>query len=141
MSASKPPLHTVKKFYFLEYFHVLLQSVERYSERESVFNSFRTLKQEHRLGESKYKTLSLDSNNLTAVQLNRYRFTFDQVIDETKGFDLITEDRKLDLYLTEQGKKLLLQYETEGMMSFITSLFKCMETRYDHPFRYLIHLL
>lgn len=141
MTAHRPPLSTVKKFYFLEYVHVLLQSVERYSERELVFNSFKTLKQQQRLGESKYKTLSSESDNLSTVQLNRYRFTFDHVIEETKGFELIAEGAKQELYLTEQGKKLLLQYETAGTVPFNISLFMCMEKRYDHPFRFLIDLL
>ena len=49
MDTTGKPLQSVKKFYFLEYFYVLLKSIEKYSDREQVFNSFKILKQEHRL--------------------------------------------------------------------------------------------
>ncbi len=138
--STKPPLHSVKKFYFLEYFHVLLISVEKYSDKEQVFNSFKILKQAHRLGESKYRTLKAESEKLSKVQLSRYRFTFDQVIDEATEFNLINEDNKGNLHLSEEGRRLLRQYDAEGIMLFNQSLFKCMETKYRQAFRYLINL-
>src|SRR3972149_386735 len=107
MSVEIKQLQTVKKFYFLEYFYVLLQSVEKYSSLDQVFNSFKRLKQEHRLGESKYKRLTADSEDLSPARLNRYRYTFEQVIEEAKEYDLISEDSDHQLHLAENGRRLL----------------------------------
>jgi len=85
----KLKLQSVKKFYFLEYFYVLLKSVEKYSEKKQIFDSFKILKQKYQLGESKYKRLIADSETLTKPQLNRYLYTFEQVIDESKEYNLI----------------------------------------------------
>lgn len=134
------PLHSVKRFYFLEYFYILLKSVEKYSDKEQVFNSFKTMKHEHRLGESKYKKLTAESENLTITQLNRYRFTYVGVIDEAKDYELISEDTDGNLRLTKSGRKLLAQYQNEGYMSFNHSLCKLMESRYN-AFKYLIEFL
>lgn len=137
---TKPPLQSVKKFYFLEYFYVLLKSVERYSDKEQVFNSFKILKQEHRLGESKYKKLTSDNEIPTKAQLNRYLYTFDQVITEAKEYELINGENGGKLSLTEKGRELLLQYEKDGLVLFNRSLFSLMETHYN-AFRYLIEFL
>ena len=139
MSATKP-IHSVKKFYFLEYFYVLLNSVEKYTDKEQVFDYFKILKQEHHLGESKYKTLSSDGENLSKTQVDRYRYTFQQVIDEARDYDLIGEGSDSNLKLTEEGKTLLSRYRVEGPISFNQSLFKLMEARYN-AFRYLVEFL
>lgn len=135
---SKPPLQSVRKFYFLEYFYVLLKSVEKYSDKEHVFDSFKSLKQAKRLGESKYKKLTSEEH-LSRAQLNRYRFTFEQVIDEAKEYGLINEEGSL-LRLTDEGKKLLSKYQEEGSASFNRALFSLMEKNYK-AFRYLIDFL
>lgn len=140
MNISTIPLQSVKRFYFLEYFYVLLKSVKKYSDQEEVFNTFKILKRERRLGESKYKTPALDGENLSKLQLDRYRYTFGQVIDESKEYNLISEDDSNNLTLTDDGKELLTQYEQEGSISFNQSLFKLMESRYN-AFHYLIQFL
>ncbi|HKZ42616.1 MAG TPA: hypothetical protein VJ044_16755 [Candidatus Hodarchaeales archaeon] len=139
MSTIKP-IHSVKKFYFLEYFYVLLSSIEKYADKEQVFDSFKILKQQHRLGESKYKTLSSDSENLSKAQVNRYRYTFQQVIDEAKEYELLDADSEGNLTLTDEGKALLLKYRVNGPVGFNQSLFKLMEARYN-AFRYLVEFL
>ena len=136
--SSKPPLQSVRKFYFLEYFYVLLKSLEKYSDKEQVFDSFKSLKQAKRLGESKYKRLTSEEH-LSKAQLNRYRFTFDQVIDEAREYELISEEGS-SLRLTEGGEKLLLKYQEEGPASFNLALFELMERKYT-AFRYLIDFL
>lgn len=133
-------LNAVKKFYFLEYFYVLLKSVEKYSDREQIFNSFRELKKERRLGESKYKKLVSEKEKLTKVQLDRYRYTFGEVIYEASQYKLINI-KKSFLYLTELGKDLIDIYEKEGQVAFNQVLFGLMEARYDNAFRYIIDLL
>jgi len=140
LSHPSKPLHSVKRFYFLEYFYVLLKSIEKYADKEQVFNSFKILKREHRLGESKYKTPALDSENLSKLQLDRYRYTFGQVIDESKEYELIVEDNNNNFSLTDEGKILLTQYREEGTVCFNQSLFKLMESRYN-AFYYLIDFL
>lgn len=140
MDLPAKPLQSVKKFYFLEYFYVLLKSIERYSDREQVFNSFKILKQEHRLGESKYKTLTSDNENLSKTQLDRYRYTLGQVIDEAANYGLISEDNDGYLQLTEDGRELISQYQSGNHARFNQSLFGLMERRYG-AFRYLIEFL
>ena len=87
----RSPNLSVRKFYFLEYFYILLRSIERYREREQVFNSFKLLKQEHRLGESKFKKLTVEAEDLTPTQLSRYRYTFGQVLEDAKEYRLVKE--------------------------------------------------
>ncbi len=140
MKTTRKPLHSVKRFYFLEYFYVLLRSVEKYAEKEQVFNSFKILKRQYRLGESKYKTPALDGENLSKLQLDRYRYTFGEVIDESKEYDLIKEDDKQKLVLTDEGRKLLTEYQEQGIVYFNQSLFRLMESRYN-AFYYLIEFL
>lgn len=137
---SRKSIQSVKKFYFLEYFYVLLKSIEKYSDREQIFESFKTLKQEYRLGESKYKILTADPGQLSKVQRDRYRYTFEQVIDETKEYELISEDESGNLFLKEQGREILIQYKDERILSFNESLLKLMEAHYG-AFRHLIELL
>ena len=138
---SKPHIQSVKKFYFLEYFYVLLRSVDKYSDSQKIFNAFKRLKQEYRLGESKYKTLTSDTDNLTKVQLDRYRYTFEQVIEEAKEYNLIEKDNNNgDLLITEDGKKLLTLYHKKGIEKFNRSLFGLMESKYN-AFFYLIEFL
>jgi len=133
----KLPLHSVKKFYFLEYFYVLLKSVENHSDKAHVFDSFKNLKQAQRLGESKYKKLTSEEE-LTKHRLNRYFFTFVQVIDEAKQYELVKEENS-SLRLTDQGKKLISMYQEEGSVRFTRVLFELMERNYN-AFRYLIDL-
>jgi len=134
------PIHSVKRFYFLEYFYVLLSSIEKYADKEQIFDSFKILKQQHQLGESKYKTLSSDGENLSKAQVNRYRYTFQEVIDEAIDYELAEADSEGNLNLTEAGKALLSQYRADGAIRFNLSLFKLMEDRYA-AFRYIVEFL
>lgn len=134
----KLPLYSVKKFYFLEYFYVLLKSVETHSDKSRVFDSFKILKQVQRLGESKYKKLTSEEE-LTQHRLNRYVFTFEQVIDEAKQYGLIQAENS-SIRLTDEGKKLITMYQEEGAIHFNRALFALMEKNYN-AFRYLIDLL
>ena len=138
-SITIPKTLPAKKFYFLEYFYVLLKSIERFSDEERVFDSFKILKQEHGLGESKYKKLTSDGDNLSQTQLNRYRYTFEQVINEAKEYGLVQKNNG-NLVLTEEGKDLLLLHQNRGLISFNRSILGLMESKYG-AFRYLITFL
>ncbi|MEA2096011.1 MAG: hypothetical protein U9P73_04890 [Candidatus Cloacimonadota bacterium] len=120
-----------RKFYFLDYFFIFLSSVEKNTIQDEVFNAFKILKQEHRLGESKYKTLH---------QQGRYRYTFNKVMDECKEYDLIIEEEDHTIHLTKEGKSLLLQYRKEGIRAFNLSVFRLMEDAHN-AFRTLVEFL
>lgn len=132
---SKP--QSVNKFYFLEYFYVLLKSIESYSNQDNVFDSFKNLKQEHQLGESKYKKLTFEKEELSKTQVDRYRYTFEQVIGEAEAYGLIHK-KKEELLLSEKGHKALIVYQEKGLLEFNRYLLPLMENKY-HAFYYLIN--
>jgi hypothetical protein len=131
---SKP--QSVNNFYFFEYFYVLLKSIQSYSNQEKIFDSFKSLKQEHLLGESKYKKLTFDKSTLTKTQVDRYRYTFEQVIDEAKAYGLIQKKGK-DLFLSADGEEVLLEYKEKGLLAFNKRLFHLMEIKYG-AFYYMV---
>ena len=132
-AAPPAPSLSVRRFYFLEYFYILLESVSRYRDREQVFNSFKLLKQQRRLGESKFRRVTADPENLTPKQLGRYKYTFDQVVDEAKEYKLVSEDGNR-LSLTPSGVQLHASFDTSD---FARILFELIEQK-GSPFRSLI---
>ena len=128
-----------RKFYFLDYFFIFLSSVEKNMIQDEVFNAFKILKQEYRLGESKYKKLE-EVENPTLRQQQRYRYTFNKVMDECKEYGLLIEEEDHTIHLTEEGKSLLLQYRTEGVRAFNLSVFRLMEEAHK-AFRTLVEFL
>lgn len=143
-------LSSVKKFYLLEYFYVLLKSIERKLFFEEVFENFKILKQKFNLGESKYKKISESKKNLSPNQIIRFKYTFEQVIFEAKEYKLIDEkysspiiidkiDSNLNrkFILTEKGINALNIYQKQGYFSFNKFLFNLMENKYN-AFHYLI---
>lgn len=123
-------------FTLLEYFYVVLKSVQRSAERIEVFEIFKNLKAEHGLGESKYKTVTRDLKELTRAQENRYVFTFNSVIDEAKQYGLLSETRNR-LSLRQSGKKLIREFENKDFDKFHQQLFILMEKK-SEVFRNLI---
>lgn len=132
-------MSAVKKFYFLEYFYILLRSVERHQSYEDAFGTFRVLKQKHRLGESKFKKLSQDKP-LTEKEEQRYRYTFRQVMSESQEYGFIEAKPGNLLTLTPVGYQLLKKYENEGSLAFNRMVFKNLEDRYQ-AFRTLVNAL
>ncbi len=128
-----------RKFYFLDYFFIFLSSVEKNMIQDKVFNSFKILKQEYRLGESKYKKLE-EVENPTVRQQWRYRYTFNKVMDECKEYGLLIEKEDHTIHLTEEGKRLLHQYRIEGISAFNLSVFILMEKAHK-AFRTLVEFL
>ncbi len=131
---------TKPKFYLLEYFYVLLKSVKEYNDRDQIFERFKVLKQEHRLGQSKYKTFGIDPENLTRAQVEKYKYTFEGVIEEAKSYGLIEEGPDKSISLKPSGLKLLSQYENQDLSGFYRSLLTLMEGRHK-AFRYIIEFL
>jgi hypothetical protein len=127
----------VKKFYFLDYIYILLQSCKIYDDREKIFLNFKTLKEKESLGESKYKKLTQEQSNLSQKQVQRYIYTFEQVISEAVNYGLV-KDRQRTLNLTEIGNEYLLLGEKKKS-DFYESLLKSMESKY-FAFYHLIKL-
>ncbi len=134
MSVDARP-HSVKKFYFLEYFYVLLKSVQSYSSNQKIFKQFLALKQEHQLGLSKYKKLTVD-DPASPKRMGKYKYTFDQVMAEAVEYRLVSV-QVLGTVLTSLGKKAINKYENEGPSSFNQFLFTLMEEKYS-AFHYIL---
>jgi len=137
VAASLAPKLSVRRFYALDYFYILLRSVARTPDRDRVFQEFLRLKNEYRLGESKFRKFTesakIESGEANDYRLKRYRFTFREVIEESKQYGLLTAD-DTTLKLTHAGKELL---EHHGTPQFTRALFGLME-KDSNVFRYLI---
>lgn len=127
----EPKPQQVKKFYLLEYFYVLLKSIEHHSRIDDIFERFIVLKSSFLLGRSKYKRISLDGEKQTDKQKEFTFYTFRQVISEAVDYELIHSDQKLETFrLTEEGRRTLSIYEKKGSHEFNKSLFSKMERRF-----------
>jgi len=129
----------VKKFYFLEYFYILLNSIKRSNREDEIFELFKEKKHEFRLGESKYRKIVVEKEKLTRTQVERYYYTFTQVIEECNEYGLIDQLNN-ELYLSKPGRELIDIYEEKGLQAFNEKLLEYMESNY-RAFRYIIRLL
>lgn len=118
----------VRKFYFLDYIFILLQSCKIYEERDLVFLYFKILKDKERLGESKYRKLTTEQSELSEKQVKRYIYTFEQVIFEAVNYNLI-KDNKKNLILTDLGNECLLLGEKDKRL-FYEKLLVLMENHF-----------
>jgi hypothetical protein len=128
---------SVKRFYFLDYFYVLLKSVQTYSTEQRVFEHFLTLKQTYHLGLSKYRRLTTD-DPLSPARLGKYTYTFQQVVTEAQEYQLI-KTTSAGFLLTDRGTRALHEYESEGAVALGEFLFQFMEERYQ-AFSYLLEV-
>src|SRR5579871_395401 len=126
-------LTSIRKFYFLEYFYILLYSIDKYEDFNSSFESFKILKEKFQLGESKYK-LSARSQNLEGKLENRYIYTFNQVFEEAVNYDFVDKSFKL----TSRGKKLLEIYHENDKEKFYLEIFRSIEEK-TYGFNFLIN--
>jgi hypothetical protein len=122
-----PTPQLLKKFYFLEYFYILLKSLQSYTNVEDVFDAFKNLKHQYLLGESKYKKLTIEKDGLTKGQLSKYRYTLEQVLTEAFTYGLISkENQNFKYFLTEKGEEALKAYE-KSKFDFYKYLFPLIE--------------
>jgi hypothetical protein len=135
-----PRLTDTKKFYFLEYFYILLKSVEKFNEPQEVFSSFKEYKENLFLGESRYKKIATSSEELTNKQIGRYKYTFNEVLEESKIYELVISDKEGNLKIGKNGKELLKFYDLNGHDAFYSNLFKLIETK-TNGFQYFIKSL
>lgn len=133
-----PNPNFVKKFYFLDYFYILLKSVKMHSDENEILEEFKILKKKYLLGESKYKRLTADDEKLTKKQLAKFAYTFQQVISESIDYNLITrkntnskiiDSEKKSIFLTPSGESALQEYE-KGKLSFNLFMLKKMEEKH-----------
>ncbi|MDL5513970.1 hypothetical protein QSE00_19290 [Arenibacter sp. M-2] len=128
----------VKKFYLLDYFLILLQSCLVSDNPEKIFQRFKTLKEKERLGESKYKKLVIDEGeDLSAKQVARYKYTLQQVINESVACGLILDKNGL-ITLTKKGRRFLV-FAENGKRMFYNNLLKILEKQYS-AFYHLVKL-
>ena len=123
-----PSPQGVKKFYLLDYFLILIQSCTVSDEITLIFLRFKTLKEKERLGESKYKRLLINDDDLSSRQVRRYIYTFQQVISESVNCGLVKQ-KKNQLSLTKKGQKCLLLAEQNKRL-FYDELLSILEDRY-----------
>ena len=140
----------VKKFYLLEYFLILLRSVESYADQDDIFESFKMLKKEYQLGESKYKKISNEEEDKPTKSQNvKFRYTFEQVLHEAINYNLIVKrdfpeytyirkknrrniveyERTKKVFLTQNGENALIEY-CKSKFHFNVFLFKLMEDKH-----------
>jgi hypothetical protein len=131
-------LSEVKKFYFFDYFYILLKSIAKADGINRVFLRFQNLKEALNLGESKYKKIGTISDTISDSMFNRYWYTFNEVADESESLGLITYGTSIKL--TEKGNSLLLTYVTKGPESFNEQLFILIENK-TYGFHYLLSSL
>jgi hypothetical protein len=122
---------SLKKFYFFEYFYILLDVVDKYAEMSKIFEEFKKLKRHYLLGESKYKKLGAENDNS-----ERYRYTVEQILQESLAYEIIEErgrksNVERNLELTERGRQLLEVHRQDGMQEFLRHLVRLMEMKYN----------
>ena len=132
-----PSPQLVKKFYFLDYFLILLQSCKNNNDFPKVFQNFKYLKNKLRLGESKYRRLVIDNEDLSENQVRRYIYTFEQVIIEAVRYGLV-KNTGTQLSLTKMGKECLHVGESNKGAFYQKMLF-LMEEKYS-AFFHLVKL-
>lgn len=133
----KPRPQHVKRFYFLDYFLILLQSCSVSEDKHQIFMNFRAQKNKERLGESKYRKLTVDESNLSELQMKRYQYTFNQVISEAITYELI-KSKKKKLGLTSLGAECLA-LAVQSRRRFYNRMLELMEEKHS-AFYHLINL-
>lgn len=126
----KSNLTSVKKFYFLEYFYILLKCISLYSDEKKIFNMFLDLKEQFHLGESRYKKITKDNENITNTKTIRYFYTFSQVVDEAIAYDII-QKKNYKYYIKKKGSELIDIFESKGSIEFKKALFPLIEKKYN----------
>lgn len=127
------PQLTPRKFYFIEYFYILLSCLKSAESVDKAFDNFRLRKEELGLGESKFRTRVQKKSQLTSRQLERYRYTFNQVLDEARDYGLV-RDANAHYVLSNDGEELIASFHTSA---FRLKLLELMERKHN-AFGYLV---
>lgn len=132
-----PKLTDTKKFYFLEYFYIVLKGIEKFSTREDVFQYFKTLKEKLLLGESRYRKIANITEELSSKQIGRYKYTFSEVLEECIIYQLVESGNDNQLYLTQKGRSLVSIFENKGVEKFNEEIFTLIESE-SNGFHYFV---
>ncbi len=131
-----------KKFYFLDYFYIILKAIDDLPALDSslLLKRFIEMKERLQLGESKYKKLTIDETELhSPKQLIRIGYTFKQILMESLEYNIVQQNND-SFILTSNGKDLLGLHEKNGSDAFNLSIMSLMEKNYN-AFRYLVNFL
>lgn len=148
LSESESLPNAVRKFYFIEYFLILLQAVSAHQDESAgtaanrhirMFNTFDELKHRSNLGDSKYKKIHAKEQGDRSETEEGISYTFWQVLEEAMSYSLISTQAS-PLSLSEKGLELLAIYESKGVETFNLGVLRLMEKKY-RAFRYLITFL
>lgn len=130
----------VKKFYFLDYFYILLKSSKSNSIQSDILQEFILLKNQLLLGESKYRKLTGDDKTLTKNQMVKFVYTFHQVLSESIDYNLVSkknlnnkfgeDDDNSIITLNPIGELALRTYEEKGKLAFNYLMLKKMEEKH-----------
>lgn len=131
-------LQYAKRFYFIEYYALLLGAINKYSIVSQAQKEFIYQKNSHYLGLSRYRKISSNNEDGTLLKSkDKYEYTFSQVLLECKNFNLVEENKQLkNLSLTIDGEKLLEAYRT-NKTQYKEILLQLMERKYT-AFSYLL---
>jgi len=132
----------VKKFYFLDYFYILLKSTKSNSTQREILQEFILLKNKSLLGESKYRKLTVDDDKtLTKNQMVKFVYTFHQVLGESIDYNLVSkknlnnkfgeEDDNSIITLSPNGELALKTYEENGKLAFNYFMLNKMEEKHS----------
>jgi hypothetical protein len=116
---------SIGKFYFFDYFYILLRSISEYELYDDIFKKFIQLKNEFNLGESKYKKLVSD-NDSEFAEKKVYNYTYRHVIKESLDYNLI-EKKNDNFMLTDEGRRCINIYEQQSSLDFNKELLIIME--------------
>jgi hypothetical protein len=128
-------LTAINKFYFLEYFDILLKSFDFSPDLEQAFTYFIRLKDKKKLGESRYRKNTQVVEELSNLSLVHYRYTFLEVLEESQLLGLVRVERN-QAFLTQLGKKLL-EIGMKSSDKFNSEIFLLIEGRFE-GFKYLV---
>ncbi len=138
MSEDSTVLQYAKRFYFIEYYALLLEAINKYSIVTQAQTEFIYQKNSHYLGLSRYRKISSNIEDGTLLKSkDQYEYTFSQVLLECKNFNLVEEDKQTKtLLLTTDGSKLLAAYKN-NKLQYKEILLQLMERKYN-AFSYLL---
>ena len=128
-----------KRFYFIEYYALLLEAIDKFALIAQAQREFIKQKNSNFLGLSRYRKISTNVEDGTLLKSkDQYEYTFSQVLLECKNFNLLQENKETkEILLTDDGQKLLQAYKT-NKAQYKKLLLHIMEKKYN-AFHYLLN--
>lgn len=122
-------LTSIKKFYFLDYFPILLNIILKYNIKDEIYKQFVINKEINKLSVSKYRKTRVNYEDKIS---HRFVYTFNQVLEELELYKLIIINSN-GIFLNDKGKDLQSKFESNNFDLFYKDLFYLMEI---HHFGY-----